>query len=218
MTRVTTRLRHLDQNLRTGEVRHDPLAFAWHERTETLRLSYEDPTDNDWWYGVLWLRHGTDMTGRHLWKAVNTPRTLAMMTRHLCMVCSASCMRNDRRIWWLLVGDSSHAPDGTPITNLPPVCEGHISESLATCPRLLERSRLISVAGTAPYAVTADVYAPGADDGPTKVLHEQHIILSEENAPLLRFALAKQLWVTLDDLRDEPLILSDWHEHVGRSS
>jgi hypothetical protein len=186
-----------DQNLWTGEVHDYALTFSFD--TE-LRLSYEDPRPDDWERGVLWLRHGQDRTGGYKWRAINTPRTRTMMR-------SSPCRRPDGRIWWLFVTDPATTPDGTPITNLPPTCSACLAESLITCPRLVERSRLVTVADAKPYGVTADVYAPGEGfPAPAvKVLHEIAIPYVPENEAVLRFALGKQPWVSLEDMRDEPL-------------
>jgi hypothetical protein len=209
VTSTKPRLRLLDQNLWTGELREDPLTFAWHPKEERVRLSYEDPSDGDWEHGVLWVRHDQTRTGKFLWKAINTPRTRVMMRDHLCMVCSSSCVRpEDGRIWWLFVNDPDLASDGTPITNLPPTCPACIPQSVLTCPRLVERFRIVTVASTAPYAVTADLYSPGEDDDgpPVKMIHEANLVLDRDQ-PLLPYALGKQPWLLLHDLRDEPFIL-----------
>jgi hypothetical protein len=203
--RTKAGLRIPDQNLWTGELIDAPLAFVWDPAINNIRLSYRDPRDEDWEHGVLWVRHGQDRSGFYKWKAVNTPRTRVMMAENLCMVCSGSCVREDGRIWWLFVEDPDVAPDGTPVTNLPPTCGACMPESLATCPRLVERSRVVSVGGTSPYAVTADLYMPSTlDEQPAKAAHEANILLGEGYGSFLTMALGKQLWVLLHDMRDEP--------------
>lgn len=207
MNRTKAGLRMLDQNLWTGERRDDPLRFVWDPAADTIRLAYLDPVDGDWEHGALWLRHSQDRTGRFLWKAINTPRTRVMMRDHLCMVCSSSCVRpEDGRIWWLFVNDPDTTPDGAPITNLLPTCPACIPESVKTCPRLVERSRVVTVASAEPYAVTADIYKPSElDEMPVKVAHEVNIAYGQGHDALLPFALGKQPWVLLHDMRDEPL-------------
>lgn len=209
MNRTKGGLRIPDQNLWTGELLDLPLWIDWDLTLQDLRLTYADPRDDDQEHGVLWLRHGQDRSGDYKWKAVNTPRTRVMMREHRCMVCDSSCVRDDDgRIWWLFVNDPETAPDGTPITNLPPTCRACMDESLATCPRLIERFRVVSVADTEPYAVTADIYRPGEGDRlplpAVKVRHEAIVTLEKGNG-WLPFALGKQPWLLLYDMRDEPL-------------
>ncbi|MFI9552663.1 hypothetical protein [Nonomuraea endophytica] len=203
-TRTRRGLRIPDQNLWTGERRALPMAFRWDPAVEDIRLSYLDPADDDFEHGVLWVRHGQDRSGLYRWKAVNTPRTREMLRDHLCMVDSASCVGDDGRIWWLFVDDPASAPDGMPITNLPPTCPACIPESLKTCPRLIDRFRIVSVAATEPYAVTADLYMPSElDETPVKFAHEVNIPYGQGHDRLLRVALGKQPWVRLIDMRDE---------------
>jgi hypothetical protein len=204
VTRTRGGLRIPDQNLWTGELVDLPLTFVWDSAIGNIRLSYLDPSDDDWQHGVLWVRHGQDRAGYPRWKAINTQRTLEMMANHLCLVCSGSCVRDDGRIWWLFVEDPDVAPDGTPMTNLPPTCRACMRESLQTCPRLVERSRVVTVASTSWYAVTADLFMPSElDEMPIKAVHEVNIPLTGENASLLQVALGKQPWVLLHDLRKE---------------
>ncbi|MFG1956484.1 hypothetical protein [Nonomuraea sp. NPDC049028] len=196
-----------DQNLWTGEVEEHALAFAFDPAAGALFLTYENPRPADWERGLLWLRHGQDRSGAYKWRAINTPRTRRMMNEHLCMVCSGSCrQKKDGRTTWLFVDDPPTTPDGTPITNLPPTCPDCVPESLATCPRLSERARLVTVAKTRPFAVTADLYEPaeGFPAPAVKVRHEIHIPYGPETAYWLRFALGKQPWLALDDVRDQP--------------
>ncbi|GAA4936270.1 hypothetical protein GCM10023334_045160 [Nonomuraea thailandensis] len=215
MNRTRNGLRIPDQNLWTGELLDLPLFFDWDPIVEDIRLSYSDPTDDDWDHGLLWVRHGLNRAGKFRWKAINTPRTRVMMREHLCMVCSCSCQRPDGRYWWLFVNDPDIAPDGTSITNLPPTCGACIPESLATCPRLAERSRVVSVAGTSPYAATVDLYEPGPGDSlpvpAVKVCHEVNVLL-DKGSEWLRYALGKQPWLMLHDLRDEALVLAEQQE------
>ncbi|MCP2364303.1 hypothetical protein HD597_011323 [Nonomuraea thailandensis] len=154
---------------------------------------------------MLWLRHGQDRSGAYKWKAINTPRTRVMMREHLCMVCTGPCRRKDGRTWWLFVEDPATTPDGMPITNLPPTCPDCLDEALETCPRLIERARLVTVAGTRPFAVTADLYEPGEGfPAPAvKARHELHIQYGPDTAYWMRFALGKQPWLALEDMRDE---------------
>lgn len=210
MNRTKSGLRIPDQNLWTGERLDVPLFFAWDPNIANIRLSYLDPDDSDWELGALWVRHSQDRTGLYKWKAINTPRTRLMMREHLCMVCTESCVRDDGRTWWLFVNDPDTDPDGTPITNLPPTCPGCIPESLKTCPRLVERSRIVTVADTEPYAITADLYMPSTlDEMPVKAVHEVNLRLDSDDAPeLLPLALAKQPWLRLLDMRDEPFALT----------
>lgn len=197
-----------DQNVWTGEVAEHILTFLTDQATGRARLSYEDPDPDDWEHGVLWLRHGQDRSGDHTWKTVNTPRTRAMMARNLCLVCSESAVWNDR-IRWLLPQDPEINPAGRAITNMPPTCLNCTPEALRMCPRLREKTRIISVAGTRPFAVTGDIYtaAVGNPVPAVKALHRVNIPLLGENEPVLRFTLGEQPWVELYDMRDESLVL-----------
>ncbi|MGW3347781.1 hypothetical protein ACWDA3_31180 [Nonomuraea rubra] len=214
MNRTRSGLRIPDQNLWTGELLDLPLFFDWDPIAQDIRLTYGDPAEEDWDRGLLWVRHGQSQAGRFLWKAINVPRTRRMMREHLCMVCSGSCQRQDGRFWWLFVDAPETVACGTPITNLPPTCRTCIPESLDTCPRLVERSHVVSVASTSPYAATVDLYMPGPGDAlpvpAVKVRHETSVLLDKGNQ-LLRYALGKQPWLTLHDLRDEsPVITERW--------
>lgn len=206
-----------DQNLWTGELLDLPLWFGWDPAAGDIRLTYADPRDGDWEHGVLWLRHGQDRSGDYRWKAVNTPRTRVMMREHLCMVCETSCVREDGRVWWLFVHDPDVGPAGAPVTNLPPTCRMCMAEALATCPRLSARARVVTVAGTSPYAATVDLYAPGEGDTlplpAVKARHEVIVTLGNGNA-WSHYALGKQLWLTLHDLRDEPRVLAELRQEA----
>lgn len=193
-----------DQNLWTGELLHDPLTFVWDERAKAIRLSYEDPADDDWEHGLLWLRHGQDRSGYHQWKAINTPRTRRMMAHNLCMVCSGSAVHHGR-IRWLLHEPPILTPDGTPATNVPPTCLGCTPEALVTCPRLREQPRIVSAASTRTYGVRVDIYAPDEGDPvpARRVLKDADIPLLPENRNPLLFALGKQPLVALLDMREE---------------
>lgn len=201
-------LRHLDQNLRTGEVDPERPVLVWDSAIEDFRLSYEHPRDDDFENGHLWLRHFETRAGKFRWKAINTPRTRRMMREHLCMVCSSSCVREDGRIWWLFHQDPETLPDGTPVTNLLPTCPGCVPEARETCPHLIAHARLVTVASTRPFAVTADLYGPGEGfPAPAvKVAHEVVIPYEPDAEYWLRFALGKQPWVALLNMRDEVLI------------
>lgn len=209
LSRTSSGWPRLAQNLWTGELRNDPLDFRWDPALHSVRLSYTDPRDEDWEHGVVWVRHGLDRSGVFKWKAINTPRTRRMMAEHLCMVCMGSCVRSDGRIWWLFVNDPEATRDGTPITNLPPTCLDCIPESLQKCPRLVERSRVVTVAATLPYAVTGDLYvASSLDDMPSKTAHEITIPYAADYSGILPFLLGKQPWLCLLDMRDEPFVLT----------
>lgn len=197
-------LRIPDQNLWTGELHALPLVFGWDPAVGDIRLSYLDPSDDDFEHGVVWVRHKQDRSGLYRWKAINTPRTRVMLREHLCMVDSAPCVRDDGRISWLFRDNPVLSPDGTPITNLPPTCLDCIPEALKTCPRLVDRFHSVTVAATKPYAVTADLYMPGELDAtPVKFAHEVSIPYGHGHDRLLRLALGKQPWVRLIDMRDE---------------
>ncbi|GAA3542398.1 hypothetical protein GCM10022419_023180 [Nonomuraea rosea] len=68
---------------------------------------------------------------------------------------------------------------------------------------------IVSVAGTSPYAATVDLYMPGPGDTlpvpAVKVRHETSVLLDKGNQ-LLRYALGKQPWLALHDLREETLV------------
>lgn len=206
MSRTRAGLRIPDANAWRGELVDYPLAFAWDAAAADVRLSYLDPRQPDWRLGVLWARHGQDRTGRPTWKAINALRQRRAMMRHLCMVCSQPATDEDGRIWWLFHTDPEATPDGRLITNIPPTCRECIPEALATCPPLQKRSRVCSAAGSTPFSVIADLYAPGSlDPHAVRVAREVNVTL--DRVALLRFSLATQLCVTVDDVRDEPFLL-----------
>lgn len=194
-----------DANAHKGELVDYPLEFAWDPDAADVRLSYLDPRQSDWMWGVLWARHRQDRKGGHTWKVINALRQRHAMLHHLCMVCSQPAA--DRgRIWWLFHTDPEMVL-GRPerITNIPPTCMECIPEALSTCPPLKRRSRVCTAAGSAPFGVTVDLYAPG-DSGATAVPMAREVSVPFGQAEVLRFALAKQLWVALHDLRDETFL------------
>lgn len=197
-----------DQNVWTGELIEHALTFAPDPATGRLRLSYEDPQDGDWEHGLLWLRHGQDRSGQPKWKGVNTPRTRQMMAHHLCMVCTGSAVHHGR-IRWVLTQDPDVTPDGNPITNVPPTCLACTPHALKVCPRLTGQARVLSVGWTTPFAVTADIYSADYGDPipAVKVIHQANIPYTRENRHKLPFALGKQPWVALHDMRDESPVL-----------
>lgn len=199
MTRLANGRRVPDANVWTGELVPYPLAFAWHSAALDVRLSYLDPSGEDWMFDVLWARHGQDRSGRHKWRAVNALRQRAMMIEHRCMVCSKPVAEPGERIPWLFHTDPETTGDGARLTNLPPTCWECIPEALDTCPPLRRRSRVCTAASSKPFGFVVDLYAPGEDETAARVERDAMVTLS---SPLLRFALAKQLWVALDDLQD----------------
>lgn len=166
------------------------------EATDGIRLSYADPVETDWLYGVLWHRHGMTRSGRPQWKLVNTNRQRNCMLRTLCQVCGQSAVEEDR-IWWVMAEKPDQSAQGEVFTNTPPTCRACIPLARALCPRLREWSQAYTVAAAEPYGVVADVFKPvgrglvsvgGTIELPLEAYHD------------LEYALAKQLIVTLAGL------------------
>lgn len=205
-------LRIPDQNVCTGEVVKWPLTFVIDEKARRFRLAYKgDPQEDDYEADMLWLRHGLDRSGEHTWATVNAVRTRAMMRFGLCLVCSRPAVDPATgRLRWLLANSPDIAENGLPVTNVPPTCLECTDEALDSCPRLRRRKgrRIVSVAETSLYAVTADIYAPASAELPTLAVpafRKVNIPLIPRYAAVLPYALALQPWVALEGMRDEPL-------------
>jgi hypothetical protein len=84
---TATAVRHPYINAWSDEHTPHRLAFVWHAGSRSLRLTYTDPVAADWRWGVLWARHGQQMTGTPEFKAINTPRQRRSMLYRLCQVC-----------------------------------------------------------------------------------------------------------------------------------
>ncbi|WP_431920460.1 hypothetical protein [Nonomuraea jabiensis] len=173
------------------------------EATDGVRLSYADPVDTDWMFGALWHRHGMTRAGHPQWKLVNTPRQRRCMIRNLCQVCGKSAMDGDTgRIWWVMAEPPGKNVLGEEFTNTPPTCRACIRLACHLCPRLREWAQAVTVGAAEPYGVVADTFKPvgnrlvsvgTATEMPLDAYHD------------LEYALAKQLIVSLDDLRPEQI-------------
>jgi hypothetical protein len=201
MTRLDNGWRVPDANVWTGELIPYRLTFVWDDALRDVRLSYLDPVNDDRMFEVLWAQHGQDRSGHHKWRGVNALRQRAMMLEHSCMVCSRPATV-DGRVPWLFHTDPERIAGGELLTNLPPTCRSCIPEALETCPPLRRQSRYCTAAGSRPYGIVADLYSPGDDATAVRVKRDVMLPLT---SPILRFALAKQLWVALEDVQDASL-------------
>lgn len=171
------------------------------EATNGFRLSYSDPTESDWLFGVLWHRHGMSRAGRPEWKLVNTPRQRRCMLRLLCQVCGQPATQ-DGRIWWVMAEPPPMSGAGHPFTNAPPTCRSCIPASRQLCPRLRRSAHVYTAATAVPYGVVADTYKPA---GRGLVSVGGSVELPLEAFRELEYALAKQLIVALDGLQQAHL-------------
>ncbi|MGW3346813.1 hypothetical protein ACWDA3_26170 [Nonomuraea rubra] len=181
------------------------LTFACYAAaTDGIRLSFHDPVEQDWMFGVLWHRQGLHRRGRPLWRLVNTPRQRRCMVRHLCQVCGSPAVDEAGRVWWVLPEPPARA-GAVQFTHAPPTCRLHIPVAVEQCPRLRRGGHVYTAAGSTPYGVMGMVY---------KLRHGRLVQVEEATElPLeafhrLEYALATQLVVALDDLRPEPFPLS----------
>ncbi|MFI7126045.1 hypothetical protein ACIBQ1_10150 [Nonomuraea sp. NPDC050153] len=170
------------------------------EATDGIRLSYADVTEHDRLFGALWHRHGLTRAGRPEWKLVNTGRQRRCMLRLLCQVCGQPARDSAGLIWWVMNESPGANGLGEPFTHTPPTCRACIPIARNLCPRLREFSQVYTATAAEPYGVVADIFKPAGRNlvraGTTREL------------PLdafhdLEYALAKQLIVTLEDLRPE---------------
>ncbi|MDP4501091.1 hypothetical protein [Nonomuraea turcica] len=171
------------------------------EATDGIRLSYADPTEHDWMFGVLWHRHGLTRAGHPQWKLVNTSRQRRCMLQELCQVCGQTAVDSDTgRIWWVIAEPPGKSALGASFTNTPPTCRSCIGLARLLCPRLREWSQACTVAAAEPYGVVADVFKPvGRGLVSTGIATELPLDAYRD----LEYALAKQLIVSLEDLRPE---------------
>lgn len=197
---TTVRLRVPYVTAYDGEDVDYQLALAPHpEATDGRRLSYMDPVATDWMFGVLWHRHGMTRAGSPAWKLVNTVRQRRCMLHLLCQVCGQSATDEDGLIWWVLAEQPGVTAAGTPFTNAPPTCTACIPEAHTLCPRLRNQAYIYTARDIEPYGVVAEVYQPV---GPRVIAARQTTELPLEAFRQLEYALAKQLLVTLDGLRN----------------
>ncbi|MCC5574439.1 hypothetical protein IMZ11_02135 [Microtetraspora sp. AC03309] len=177
------------------------LAFRYHVEAGGLRLTYTDPHDSDWVYGVLRARQGLSQRGRPEWRLVNTLRQWRCMEHSLCQVCGQTAVDERERIWWVLT-DTDGTSMGDGYTNAPPTCCACIPEAIASCPRLRTSAAVYTAGGSAPFAVLAHEFAFGTGGA---VLVERNVLIDLDEFRRLNGALAQQLVVTLSDLRREDL-------------
>lgn len=202
MTTAPTRLRVPYVTAYDGEDVAYRLALAPHpESTDGRRLSYADPAETDWMFGVLWHRHGMTRTGSPQWSLVNTVRQRRCMLRALCQVCGGPATDENGLIWWVMAEEPGRAATGEPFTNAPPCCRPCIPEARELCPRLRRSSQVYTARGVEPYGVVAEVYRP---IGRNLLAAGQTTELPLDAFLRLEYALAKQLLVTMDDLRPVP--------------
>ncbi|MBB5776236.1 hypothetical protein [Nonomuraea jabiensis] len=168
------------------------------EATDGIRLSYADPVETDWMFGVLWHRHGLSRAGNPQWKLVNTIRQRRCMWHCLCQVCGQSAKDENGRIWWVMADDPIRTPAGELSTNAPPTCRACIPEARMLCPILRKHSRVYTARDVEPYAVAGEVYQRA---GNRLVAVGQATEIPLDAFARLDYTLAKQLLVTLDDLR-----------------
>jgi hypothetical protein len=183
-----------------GEQMPYQLAFAPHAAaTDGVRLSFHDPVEQDWMFGVLWHRQGLHRRGRPLWNMVNTSRQRRCMLRHLCQVCGRSAVDETGRVWWLLPEPPGQA-GAVEFTHAPPTCHRCIPAAFEQCPRLRRGGHIYTSAGSVPYGVVGMVYQL-RHSGLVQI--EEALELPLEAFHRLEYALASQLIVALDDLRSE---------------
>lgn len=168
------------------------------EATDGIRLSYADPVDTDWLYGVLWHRHGMSRSGRPVWKLVNTNRQRRCMLRLLCQVCGQSARDSNGAIWWVMTEPPTPTGVGDLSTNAPPTCRRCIPVARRSCPRLRESMHIYTSTAAEPYAVMADVFKPS---GRGVVLVREVTEVPLDAFHDLEYALAKQLLVKLEGLQ-----------------
>ncbi|MFI6909858.1 hypothetical protein ACIBKY_51960 [Nonomuraea sp. NPDC050394] len=181
-----------------GETIPYALGFAEHRgATAGYRLSYGDPRQEDWLFGVLWHRQEVTRAGRPAWQCVNTLRQRRCMLRLLCQVCGRPARdRSTRRISWLLA-DPPGQVGGVQFTHTPPTCRTCIPLALRLCPRLDASAKVCTVARSEPYGVVGEIYSP-ASDGVVVVKPSLEIPLDAYRD--LEWTLASQLIVSLAGL------------------
>ena len=199
---TATALRHPYINAWSDEHTPQSLAFTWHASSRSLRLTYTDPVAADWRWGVLWARHGQQMTGVPEFKTVNTARQRRSMLHRLCQVCGLPAALPDGRLLMLMPEQPFVSALGEQFTHLPPVCEVCVPIALQRCPRLRRSHYLYTASGYEPYAVQADIYEPGP--GGTAAPVEREVTVELDRFRALAYVLAKQLLVALDGLEPIP--------------
>jgi hypothetical protein len=183
------------------ELPHD-VHFRYHPEAAGLRLTYRNPHPDDWRYGVLRARHLLHRGGRPEWTRVNTYRQWRCMDRLLCRVCAEPARDPaTRRIWWLLASqDGGEAEKG--YTNAPPTCRSCIPAAIGACPKLRAGAAVYTVGSCRLWAVLGDEFVLGGNGA--ELVGRNELVLLEEFRRLNR-VLAKQLVVTIDDLRREDI-------------
>ncbi|MEV4898136.1 hypothetical protein AB0K48_53280 [Nonomuraea sp. NPDC055795] len=168
-----------------------------------LRLSHWAPDPEDWQHGVLRARMRDTRTGRPDLATVNVPRQWRCMDQTLCQACAAPARDPETdRVWWLLAAQDTWAKCGSiaGYTNAPPTCLTCIPKAITQCPHLRSSAQVYSVGGYSRFAVIADLFEPR---GQTAHLVERGARLRLDSSHL-RYALASQLMVRLDDVVPVP--------------
>ncbi|MCG5220425.1 hypothetical protein [Streptosporangium sp. KLBMP 9127] len=184
----------------SGEALPLNLTFAADPESGGLRLSYPDPVDQDWRYGVLRARQGLTRGGQPVWQLVNTLRQWRCMEYRLCQVCGRTAVDADTgRTWWVLADDPEDSDLGMGYANAPPTCRSCIPAAIASCPRLRRGAGVYTVSDCSPYAVLAHTFEPHPEHGATLVERNALVLLEEFRR--LTCALSQQLVVILENLR-----------------
>lgn len=130
------------------------------------------------------------------------------MERNLCQVCGlpATDPKTSRIPWITTATAFREIPDrpDSGLTSAPATCAECIPESLATCPQLHVSSAVWTVARCEPAAILADMYRPGLNGKSVVHTGERNFFIDLNESGLLRYALATQLVIRIEDMQPAP--------------
>lgn len=174
------------------------LAFGCHSQAvDGQRLSYVDPAESDWMFGVLWVRRENHQRGCPQWKQVHALRQRECMVGQLCQVCAGPAVdKGTGRVSWVLT-DVPPAP--SVYVTAPPTCRSCIPEAVASCPRLQRSAHAYTVGVSKSYGVVGDLFTRDAGGGVDLVRRNDFVPLDARDR--LEYALARQLVVQLSDIQ-----------------
>ncbi|GAA4219424.1 hypothetical protein FHR32_000388 [Streptosporangium album] len=189
-----------------GESAPQSLSFV-NKPFSGLRLVYDNPRRGDEVGRVLRARVLNNRRGEPQWKLLNTARQWRCMEKLLCQVCGrVATDPKTGRIPWITTATAFREIPGdadSGLTSAPPTCAACIPESLSMCPRLHVSSAVWTVARREPAAILADMYSPDLNGRPVHT-GERNFFVGLDEPDLLRYALATQLVVRIEDMQPAP--------------
>lgn len=219
---VATQLREPFVIAYSGEAVQPRLSFV-RKPSSGLRLVYNDPRRSDEVvYGgqrrgdeahrVLRARTLNNRRGEPRWRKLNTTRQWLCMEKLWCQVCGEEATDPETgRIPWITTATAFREIPGEPhsgLSSAPPTCAACIPESLNACPRLHLSSAVWTVASSKPVAVLADMYRPSLTGKSAVATGERSIFVRLDDRDELRYALAVQLVVRIEDMQPAPHLAS----------